>query len=180
MVRALDLQLGGRGFSPGLSLSGQVVHTHTLLCHQAMTVMPYIWDGNRRSGVGALCLFIFFNAASTSLILIESAGPSLTLANIQCLGFWYIWAIMKNILVSLYVPSMLCMQVSSSTGSATSSQVDEQSAKLPPQHWHLWCGWNASLTGVGHHSQMCLGFTADYAHGYVSVSVLQLLFSVYI
>jgi len=33
----------------------------------------------------------------------------------------------------------LCyLQVSSSTGSATSSQVDNQSAKLPPQHWCLW------------------------------------------
>jgi len=27
---------------------------------------------------GALCFFIFFNAAATSSILIQSAGPSLT------------------------------------------------------------------------------------------------------
>jgi len=49
--------------------------------------------------------------------------------------------------------TMLCLQVSSSTGSAASSQVDEQSAKLPPHHWLAghqttdasdWLNWNTA------------------------------------
>jgi len=39
---------------------------------------------------GALCLFIFFNAAATLSILIQSAGPSLTPA-VMTLGNWCDW-----------------------------------------------------------------------------------------
>ena len=63
MVRALDLRLKrSRVRLPAVPLSGnnlgQVVHTHTCLCHQAVrfgsgqgAVMPCGWEGNRRSDV---------------------------------------------------------------------------------------------------------------------------------
>jgi len=38
---------------------------------------------NQADKPGALCLFIFFNAATTSPILTQSAGPSLISADIQ-------------------------------------------------------------------------------------------------
>ena len=74
----ITLDFQSSGMQPSFAIPLDKSNNHWV----AISYVTCIISADNPDSPGALCLFIFFNAATTSTMLIQSAGPSLTSADI--------------------------------------------------------------------------------------------------